>query len=135
MFVKVIEMEIYENFFRSFCKKKDVDSDSLLRADFRSFNEGLKYWYDGCENRPLARLIFMYLSKNKENHLITFSEFIYFIRQLTLAEGHINLMIFKFLTEGGPNLEILQIVRHYVSTPKNSAFADELSKLMRHYIS
>ena len=54
---------------------------------------------------------------------------------MLLAEGHINLLIFKFLTEGKPNLEILQIVRHYVSTPKNSAFADELSKLMRHYIS
>lgn len=99
-FINNINFPVYESFFRSFCKKKYIESEFLLRADFKSFNEGVGFWFDNVENKPLTQLIHLYIGRGKVNHIITFSEFIYFIRELQLRKQHRNLVIFKFLSEG-----------------------------------
>jgi len=77
-----IHFELYYNFFRLFCKNKFVDYNHYLRADFKSFSEGIKIWYGGRENPNLSWLIYKYFSKGSVNHLVTPSEFIMFIREM-----------------------------------------------------
>jgi len=91
-------------------------------------------WYGGRENKPLAQIIFSYLGKGKVNHRVTFSEFITVIRELHLAKTHVNLFIFKLIAEGRPQLTILQLLRQFVCTPKDSPFALELHQLIRHHL-
>ena len=52
-----------------------------LTADFKSFSKGLQYYYGGVEVKPLAEMLYNYLGKGNTNHLVTFSEFISFIRE------------------------------------------------------
>ena len=67
-----MNFQIYESFFKTFCKNKNSMSDYKLRADFNSFNEGITYWY-GRENEPLAKIMYNYFGYGNSNHTITFS--------------------------------------------------------------
>ncbi len=87
-FQHYINFAVYECFFRTFCFNKFVETDYSLRADQQSFQKGIQYWYNGKKNKAFADIVFYYLSKGKLNHLITFSEFIYFIREIQLSEYH-----------------------------------------------
>lgn len=40
------------------------------------------------------------------NHLIKFSQFIYFVQELTLSKQHQNLLIFKIISENKIELKI-----------------------------
>ena len=75
-----IDFNIYEQFFRTFCWNKNADSPLELRADLKSFNKGIKYWYGGMSNKPLCYLIYNYIGKGSLNHHITFSEFLNFVK-------------------------------------------------------
>ena len=81
-FSKYINLNIHKEFFRLFCNNKYVEYDYFLRADMKSFHEGVTYLYGGVENIHMSNRIFNYISKGKVNHRITFSEFVYFTREL-----------------------------------------------------
>ena len=83
-----LNFKCYEMFFRTFCVNKQAEGDYLLRANKDSFRKGLQYWYNGRDNAAVAQLLFSYLGKQKVNHIIKFSEFIYFIQELQLSESH-----------------------------------------------
>ena len=76
-----MNVEIYQQFFRSFCRNKDAAADYMLRADFKSFSQGIEFWY-GRPNEALSKLLYNYFGFGKVNHTITFSQFIIFIREL-----------------------------------------------------
>jgi hypothetical protein len=134
---RYINFEIYEALFRTFCRNPNIEHDCLLRADFESFNKGITFWYNKKENLPLANLIYNYFGKGRLNHLVTFSEFIVFIREIQVqvkTSGNANIMIFRMLSEHNNELDILKIVRNYVTTPKDSPFSLEIRILMDNYI-
>ena len=105
--------------------------DYQLRADLASLNRGLKYWYAGRSNPLLAKLLFDYFSKGKENHLITFSQFMYFLRDLKLHQYNQNMVVFKLLLkEKAEALYSHDLLRYYTLYPKNSPFHGEITKLL-----
>ena len=67
-FNRYINFEIYESMFRTFCKKPVADHDYLMRANYESFSEGIKFWYNGIENKALADIIYNSLGKGLVNH-------------------------------------------------------------------
>lgn len=130
----VFNFPLYEALFRTMCYNPEVEGNWMLRATLDSLSKGLKRWYGGRENLPLAHFLFNYIGKGKVNHQITFSEFVSLVRDLSLAKVHVNLLIYKAVTEGQPELTLLQLLRQYVCTPKGSRFAKELNKLINHYM-
>ena len=80
-FGKYINFQIYEQFFRLFCRNPYVEHFLFLRADLKSLSKGIKKIYGEKENNALAELIFNYLGKGLKNHLITLSEFLGFVRE------------------------------------------------------
>jgi len=56
---------------------------------------------------PVAYILFNFMGKGLANHLVTFSEFIPVIRDLSLAKVHINLFVFNLITEGKKELTLL----------------------------
>ena len=68
--------------FKTFCKNPVSEHDFLLRADQKSFALGIKFWYNGIENKPLANILYNFLGKGFHNHRITFSQFILLVREL-----------------------------------------------------
>lgn len=125
---------MYELMFRQLCYNPEVDNNWSLRANVQSINSGLKRWYGGRENLPLAYLLHTYIGRGKLNHQITFSEFIFLIRDLSLSRTHVNLLVFQMITEGQRELSVLQLLRQYVCTPKGCVFARELYKLIEYYM-
>lgn len=106
--------------------------DYQLRADLQSLNRGLKYWYAGRSNPLLAKLLYDYFGKGKENHLITFSQFMYFLRDLKLHQYNQNMVVFRLLSEGKQMLFSHDLLRYYTQHPKNSPFHNEITKLLEH---
>ena len=102
-----INFPLYETMFRDMCKNPYVDSNWNLRADVHSINQGLKKWYGGQDNMPVAHILFNYMGKGKVNHIVTFSEFIIVIRDLGLSKIHTNLFIFNLITEGRKELQLI----------------------------
>lgn len=96
---KVINFEVIEQFFRTFCINKAAEHDFQLRADRKSFKRGIQYWYGGKENKPFSDLIFTYLSFGMENHQITLSEFIGFVREFMHSNMNHQNIIFKMISE------------------------------------
>ena len=60
---------------------------------------------------PLAYILFNFMGKGKVNHIVTFSEFIQVIRDLSLAKLHVNLFTFNLITEGQKELLLIQLLR------------------------
>lgn len=81
-------MKIYESFFRTFCRNPDEEMNHLLKADKKSFRKGIQYWYNGKDNPSMHILLYSYLGKYKQNHKITFSEFLNFCQEMTLSKYH-----------------------------------------------
>ena len=124
-----------ETFFRTFCVNKKAEGDYLLRANRESFRKGIQYWYNGRDNPAVAQLLYSYLGKQKVNHLIKFSEFIYFIQELKLSEAHQNLLVFKMLSENRTELKIQILLKQFVSTEQGSKLASEISIILDSYLS
>lgn len=133
---KAVNFEVFESYFRTFCKNKGAENEYSLRADAASFKEGLQYWYGGRENGPLADLLFNYLSKGMKNHLLTFSEFIGFCRDFMLSTANHQAVIFQIISDGNPDglLKILTLLRVFVTSPKGSPFANELMSILSFYV-
>lgn len=124
-----------EMFFRTFCVNKKAEADYLLRANKDSFRKGIQYWYNGKDNPAVANLLFSYLGKQKVNHLITFSEFIYFVHELQLSESHQNLLVFKMLSENRTELKVQILLKQFVSAEPGSPLANEISLILDSYLS
>lgn len=133
-FSKYINLNIYKEFFRLFCNNKYVEYDYFLRADVKSFHEGVTYLYGGVENYHMSNRLFNYIAKGKVNHRITFSEFVYFARELQLSEVHQNLLVFKILAGGKTEYTVHDLLRQFVMTQKCSDFAQECWGLIETYI-
>ena len=101
-----INFKRQEKFFRTLCYNKKAEADYLLRADRASFRRGIKYWYNGKDNEFVANLIYFYIGKQKVNHLITLSEYLKFINELTLSEYHQNFLVFKMISDNQLELKI-----------------------------
>ena len=63
------------------------------------------------------------------------SDFINFIRDLQLSKAHVNLLVFKLLSENSVKLEITKLVRQFCQTNDNSDFSKELKVVMDFYVS
>ena len=132
-FGKYIQFQRYEQFFRLFCRNPYVEHHLFLRADLKSFSRGIKKIYGGKENNPLAELIFNYLGKGLRNHLITFSEFLNFVREFQLEKANQQVIVFRMISDRKKELTITCLTRNLVSTPRGSAFANELKAIMKFY--
>lgn len=59
----------------------------------------------------------------------------HFIAEIDLDNARLNHLVFKMLDEDKDNeLNIIDIIRHYVNLPKNCRFASELRKILRYYL-
>lgn len=132
-FQNYINFEVYEQFFRMFCRNQYLEYDYTLRADLNSLKEGMKWWYGGKPNDLMAELIFNYIGKGKVNHLITFNEFLYFVREVQLSRMHQNVIIFHFVSDNQPTIRLQNLLRIFVMSPQNSAFANELKIILDFY--
>ena len=125
---------ILEQFFRIFCRNRYVEHSYFLRADFKSFNKGIQKCYGGKENKALAELMYNYLGQGKKNHQITFSEFVALSCEFLLSPKNHNVVIFNMVSDREPTIRVLNLLRTFVSVPKGSPFADELSKILDFYV-
>jgi len=116
-----------------FCINKYVDTAEALRVDFDSLSRGLKWCYDGYENPALAYFIYEHLGNGNANHIITFSEFLYFASDFTLSKEHQNLVIFYMLTERQKILTVQSLLRSFVNIPQYSDFAVEIRDMLAFY--
>ena len=110
------------------------DPDYMMRANLESIELGMKELYGGKENKPMANIIYNYLGKGKINHLVTFSEFIYFCRELQLKKEHQNLLIFKMISNNEKELSVQMLLRQFVNSQSGSPFANEIQLILDTYI-
>ena len=89
-FQKYLEpIEKYEALFKLLCHNPNEKKPFQI-ATLESLTEGIKIWFDGRDNFPLASMIFMYLGRGFKNHKVTLTEFIHFLRELTQVKQHQN---------------------------------------------
>lgn len=70
--------------------------------------------YGGRSNNVLSDMIFDYIGHGRRNHIVTFSEFMYFVRELQLRRQHQMQLIFKMITDRSQKLNILQLLKKYL---------------------
>jgi hypothetical protein len=106
----------------------------MLMSTRDSFRRGIRYWYGGQDNRPLADIIFNYIGRGKLNHVITFSEFVSFTLDFTLSNSFHNSMVFNMISDRKAAFTILDLLRTFVSTPKGCSFSSELILILEYYV-
>ena len=129
-----INFDIYEQFFRFFCVNKYVDNIYMLMSTRASFRRGIRYWYGGRDNQPLADIIFNYIGRGIVNHVITLSEFVSFTLDLTLSNSFHNSIVFNMISDRKVAFTILDLLRAFVSTPKGCTFSTELILILEYYV-
>lgn len=108
-----LNYNVFEAFYCDFCifKEKDI---SIMRANRKSFAEGVKKWYRGKENTFLANLIFDYISNNTSNYLMKFSEFLNFCILFNQSEGLRNKIVFHLMTNKQFKMKSSDLMRFFV---------------------
>ena len=81
----------------------------------------------------MAEFIYGYLGRHMKNHLITFSGFLNFVREFQLGKANQQATVFRMISDRKKELTITCLTRNLVNTPQDSAFANELKKIMYFY--
>lgn len=82
----------------------------------------------------MADLIYFYISKGQKNSFLTFSQFLYFCREIQLSTVHVNQLVYKMIANRKQWLDLVALFRIYVNTEKGSIFAKEVEVLIQHCV-